>query len=452
MSSFFSPPASDADRAATALERLGTLHPKLIDLSLDRVWRLLDALGNPQDRLAPVIHIAGTNGKGSTQAFLRACLQAAGLKVQAYISPHLVHFNERIRLADGLISDGALADLLEQVEQVNKAQPITFFEVTTAAAFAAFAANPADVVLLETGLGGRLDATNVIARPAVTVLTPIGMDHEQFLGNRLDSIALEKSHIIKSGIPCISARQDAAAAAVIRERAQEMAAPLFTEGQDFTAHRNDAGQLVFEMGDTCWTLPAPALPGAHQLHNAALALATLVHLPDTCPLATPAPDALAEGMRSVSWPARLQRLTQGPLAESLPPGWELWLDGAHNPQAGQMLAQTLIDWRAQDPHRPTDLIMGMMGPKDAHGFFRPLHDKIHRLRAVPVPQEPNAKLPQAVAQAATEAGFSDVAVCPDVATALNALLTIAKQDNSPPRRLLICGSLYLAGTVLVENS
>jgi dihydrofolate synthase/folylpolyglutamate synthase len=441
--------SSAAQRAAFALDRLGALHPKLIDLSLDRVWRVLEALGNPQDRLAPVIHIAGTNGKGSTQAFLRACLEAAGVRVQAYTSPHLVRFNERIRLADGLISDGDLADLLERVERVNQGQPITFFEVTTAAAFSAFADNPADIVLLETGLGGRLDATNVVARPAVTALTPIGMDHEQFLGDRLDGIALEKAHIMKTGCPCVSARQDPNAAAVIAERAQEMGAPLFIEGRDFVAYADDGGRLVFEAGDVRWTLPAPALAGAHQIHNAGLALAALLHLPDASPLATPPEEALARGMESVSWPARLQRLTQGPLAAKLPEGWDLWLDGAHNPQAGQMLAKTLEGWRTEAPGRGIDLVMGMMGPKDAKGFFAPLHDKVQRLRAVPVPEEPNAKLPQAVAEAALSAGLPDVAVCADVAEALDGL--IAADQGEGPRRLLICGSLYLAGAVLAEN-
>lgn len=457
MTTVFSAPLSDADRAAQALDRLGTLHPKLIDLSLDRVWRLLKALGNPQDRLAPVVHVAGTNGKGSTVAVLRSCLEAAGLKVHAYTSPHLVRFNERIRVAGEIISDKSLADCLEEVERVNNSQPITFFEVTTCAAFLAFAQTPADVVLLETGLGGRLDATNVVARPAVTVLTPIGMDHEQFLGNTLDAIAMEKAHIIKEGVPCISARQEPAALAVIAERTREMNAPLVLEGRDFAVHADGQGAtgadgMVFETttskGPLCWHLPASALPGEHQMHNAAVSVAALLALmssPLTASwgMADVAQGIVDRGLKTVSWPARMQRLTHGPLVDHLPEGWELWLDGAHNPQAGQMLAQFLDGWK----DRPLDIIMGMMGPKDARGFFRPLVQHVRRLRAIPVPQEPNAKLPEAVAEAAEAEGVRDVSVATDALAALKTLVG----ETDQPRRVLICGSLYLAGALLGEN-
>ncbi|GAB3448849.1 bifunctional folylpolyglutamate synthase/dihydrofolate synthase [Insolitispirillum peregrinum] len=436
-----------ARRAAAALDRLGLLHPKLIDLSLDRVWRLLAALGNPQDRLPPVIHIAGTNGKGSTVAYLRACLTAAGLRVHSYISPHLVRFNERITLAGEMISDGALADLLERIETVNEGQPITFFEVTTCAAFAAFAEVPADVLILETGLGGRLDATNVVARPAATVLTPIGLDHEQFLGPTVAAIATEKAHIIKTGTPCVSAVQVPEAGAVLRAMAAQRQVPLAVAGEAFRVGVED-DQLVYSpiAGGAPWRLPLPALLGDHQIANAGVALAALevARDPRTGASLTPALEALATGMRTVSWPARMQRLTRGPLVDALPAGWELWLDGAHNPQAGAMLAGFLPRWADQ----PLDMIMGMMGPKDAEGFFRPLAAQVDRLRAVPVPQEPNAKSPELVATAGQQAGIADVAVCDSVTAALEALRQTA---GDSPRRVLICGSLYLAGTVLADN-
>lgn len=439
---------TQAERALLALDRLGLLHPKLIDLSLDRVWRLLAALGSPQDRLPPVIHIAGTNGKGSTVAYLRACFAAMGLRVHSYISPHLVRFNERICLGGKDISDGALADLLERIEHVNDGQPITFFEVTTCAAFAAFADTPADVLILETGLGGRLDATNVVACPAATVLTPIGMDHEQFLGNSLAAIAGEKAHILKAGAPCVSAAQPPEAMAVIAAMAAERGVSLAVAGRDFGAER-DGEALIYHpiRGGAPWRLPLPALVGEHQISNAAVALAALevARHPLTSDSLTPSLAALAEGMRSVRWPARLQRLSSGPLVEALPMGWELWLDGAHNPQAGAMLADFFPQWS----DRPLDMIMGMMGPKDAEGFFRPLAAQVARLRAVPVPQEPNAKPPELVAEAALASGIADVAVVESVAAGLAAL--VAASDGAP-RRVLICGSLYLAGTVLADHA
>lgn len=371
-----------------------------------------------------------------------------GLRVHSYISPHLVRFNERICLAGDDISDGALADLLERIEQVNDGQPITFFEVTTCAAFAAFAETAADVLILETGLGGRLDATNVVARPAVTILTPIGMDHEQFLGSSLAAIAGEKAHILKPGAPCISATQPPEAAAVIAAMAAERGVSLLVAGQDFSAEQQGEKLLYHPIsGGEPWHLPLPALVGEHQMANAAVALAALevARHPQTGASLTPSPQALAEGMRAVRWPARLQRLTKGPLVAALPQGWELWLDGAHNPQAGAMLADFFPRWA----DRPLDMIMGMMGPKDAEGFFRPLAAQVARLRAVPVPQEPNAKPPELVAEAALACGIADVAVVDDVAAGLAAL--VAASDGTP-RRVLICGSLYLAGTVLADHA
>lgn len=419
------------------LERLMALHPKVIDLSLDRVWRLLDALGNPQDTLPPVIHVAGTNGKGSTIAFLRAMLEAAGVRVHVYTSPHLVRFNERIRLAGEPIGDGALTALLEEAEAANGAAPITYFEITTCAALLGFSRTPADVVLLETGLGGRLDATNVVARPAVTVLTPIALDHQQFLGDTLAAIATEKAHIMKPGVPCVSARQPAEAAAVITRHAAAVGAPLAVAGHDFHMEQTSAG-LTYHGRGGALPLPAPALAGAHQIDNAAVALAVLDHLAG---IDVP-PAARAKGMADAHWPARLQRLTQGPLADALPQGWELWLDGGHNPAAGRVLAGMVETWG----DTPTDAILGMIGPKDAAGFLAPLAPCITRLRTVPVDGH-DTKTPEEMARIARQAGIGDTTAHDTVTAALHDLIATAPG----PRRVLICGSLYLAGAVLADN-
>ncbi|GAB3122486.1 bifunctional folylpolyglutamate synthase/dihydrofolate synthase [Novispirillum itersonii] len=428
-----------ADPSA-ALDRLTALHPKIIDLSLDRVWRLLAALGNPQDHLPPVVHVAGTNGKGSTVATLRACLEAAGKTVHVYTSPHLVRFNERIRLAGEIISDAALVALLEEVEAANAGQPITFFEVTTCAAFLAFSRTPADVVLLETGLGGRLDATNVVTRPAATVLTSISLDHQQYLGETLASIAAEKAEIMRPGVPCIAAAHPAEAAAVVDQAAARIGAVLWREGRDFTATAAETQTLSFVVGDLRLTLPRSRLPGDHQIQNAGLALAVLTRVPE---LAVPE-QALRDGLPAVEWPARLQPLSRGPLVEALPQGWDLWLDGGHNPDAGERLAAYL---RQQGETRPLDLVVGMIDTKDEAGFLRPLLPLVQRVRTVPVLSSAAGRLPQAVAETARGLGAADVSACDSVAAAVAALVA----DQTAPRRVLICGSLYLAGDVLATN-
>lgn len=421
------------------LARLTRLHPKVIDLSLDRVLALLDKLGRPQDRLPPVIHVAGTNGKGSTVATLRALYEAAGLRVHVYTSPHLVRFAERIRIAGGLPEDDALLALLEEVEQVNGSEPITFFEVTTAAAFLAFARVPADLVILETGLGGRLDATNVVARPALTIITPIAMDHESFLGDSLAAIAAEKAGIMKAGVPCVVACQLPEAAAVLAARAVELAVPLIQENRDFTVEAGLDGHLLF--GDI--TLPAPALAGAFQYRNAGLALAAAERLAADGVLPRLTPEILARGLVSVSWPARLQRLTSGPLVDMLPPGWELWLDGGHNPHAAAAIAAYAEDWR----DRPLLAVFGMLANKDVDGYFAPLAARFTALRAVAIPGEANTMSAEDAATAATRHGCMDARPVDNVAVALTELVT-----RSGPARVLICGSLYLAGVVLAENS
>lgn len=444
-------PASDTTTAGRqpgpVLDRLKTLHPKVIDLSLDRIHRLLAALGNPERQLPPVVHVAGTNGKGSTVAILRAMLEAAGHRVHVYTSPHLVRFNERIRLAGRLIEDEALTGLLEEVEAANAGQPITFFEVTTAAAFLAFSRVPADVVLLEVGLGGRLDATNVLEAPAVTAITRLSYDHQQYLGDTLLEIANEKAGIFRRDVPAVLAPQPSAEAqGMLEKRARLTRVPIHSwrvepEGDGFR----------FESAGRSGHFPRPALLGDHQIVNAGIAIACLDHLPVTVD-----DDAVRRGLAAVDWPARLQRLTRGPLAESLPEGWELWLDGGHNDSAGEVLAAQLVAWHGDDLAAgrtlPLLLVYGMLESKDPYAFLSPLAPFVTAVRAVAVPGD--FALMTAASMTATEAtevaklcAIADAASADSVAAGLAALIA----GRSGPARVLICGSLYLAGSVLAEN-
>lgn len=398
---------------------------------------LLRDLGNPQDRLPPVIHVAGTNGKGSVIAFLRAILEAAGHAVHVYTSPHLVRFNERIRLAGAEIEDAALVALLEECERVNADRPVTFFEITTAAAFLAFARQPADILLLETGLGGRLDATNLVARPALTVITPVSMDHQDFLGNTIDRIAAEKAGILKRGVTCVCAAQPRKAAPVFEQRADSLECPLIREGRDFFVVQRGS-ELAYRAGERSRRLPMLGLPGKHQARNAALALACIDALPGFS-----VPEASIEkGLGAVEWPARLQRLSRGPLPDLLPEGWELWLDGGHNPAAGRALAEQGRQWRG----KPLHLVVGMMSAKDPIGFLKPLAPRVVRLRAVPILGASGSLPAEALADAAERLAIAS-APADSVAEALRSL---AGADPTPAR-VLICGSLYLAGTVLRDN-
>jgi dihydrofolate synthase/folylpolyglutamate synthase len=416
-----------------ALARLTQLYPKLIDLSLGRTHRLLGDLGNPHHRLPPLIHVAGTNGKGSTVAMMRAVLEAAGYRVHVYTSPHLVRFAERIRLVGSVIDEALLLQMLEHVEKVNGGQPITFFEVTTAVAFLAFAQIPADVVLLETGLGGRFDSTNVIAKPAVTVLTSISMDHMQYLGETLALIAGEKAAIMKPGVPCVSVAQKPEAMEVIAAAAREIGATVKVQNKDWSI-TEEGGGLLFKGQHNTWKVPLPPLPGRHQYENAGLALAAL----DQSPFAIP-PFALRSGFRNVEWPARAQHLKQGPLVNALPAGWELWLDGGHNAGGGAAVAALAAD-RWGDA--PLHLICGMLTTKAAEDYLRPLAARAVSFTAVPIPGNDTAFAPADLAAAATAAGHKNVSVANDVAAALKA---ISPEGRG---RALICGSLYLAGEVL----
>ena len=422
-----------------ALERLKALHPKLIDLSLDRMRRLCAAVGDPQDRLPPVIHVAGTNGKGSTVAYLRAMAEAAGLKVHVFTSPHLVRFSERIRLAGTLITDEYLADVLDRVEAANAGHEITFFEITTAAAFVAFAEVPADLCIVEVGLGGILDATNVIQRPAVSVIAPIDIDHREFLGDTIAKIAVEKAGIIKPEAPVVSARQQGDAEDVLDTTAALAGVELTLMGRDFDAW-SERGRLLVQMKDRLLDLPAPSLPGEHQFANAGLAVAALLALGDS----RIDEAAMGRGIASAVWPARFQRLNAGPLAErAKAAGADLWLDGGHNPHAGRAVSRAVADLAARDG-RPVALISGLLANKDATGFFTPFRGVATKVFTVTF--EGHAAASAAETAAAAELAGLRAAACASVEDALTRALQL-----KPTPHVLICGSLYLAGEVLAMS-
>lgn len=414
-------------------ERLRLRHPQRIDLSLERMRRLCQALGNPQDRLPPVIHVAGTNGKGSTVAFIRAMAEAAGLKVHAYTSPHLVRFNERIRLAGDLISDQALNDVLNRVEAATDDGPgqATVFESTTAAAFVAMAEVPADLAVIEVGLGGTLDATNVISRPLVSVIAPVDLDHAEFLGTDLAGVAAEKAGILKAGAPAIVGRQGEIASRVIEAASRRVGARLSQLGVDFDAW-SEAGRMAWQGEDRLLDLPLPALTGPHQIDNAGLATAVAVEL--DLPEA-----AIAEGLRQVTWPARLQRLNRGPYGErAQAAGAELWLDGGHNPHAGRALA-LFLSLRQEKAPQPTALVCGLLASKDAGGFFEALAGT--GVTVFTCPFDGACVEPSALAAVARGHGLAAT----PVTSALDGLEQALRLGAG---RVVIGGSLYLAGEVL----
>ena len=425
------------------LGRLKRLHPLSIDLSLGRIERLLATLGQPERRLPPTIHIAGTNGKGSVTAYLKAMVEAAGKSVHAYTSPHLVRFNERIAVpgTDGRcrpIPEPDLVQLLERVEVANGGEPITFFEITTAAALLAFAERNADALLLEVGLGGRLDTTNVVQRPIVTVITSISMDHAERLGGTIEKIAAEKAGIMKRGVVCVTARQPEPVLDVLESQAAKTGALLKVFGRDFEAFVQ-RGRLLYQSEDRLLDLPLPALIGPHQVINAGVAIAAAL---EARPLGL-GDNAIAEGLTSVQWPARMQRLSNGPLPTLLKREDELWLDGGHNPAGGEALAQTLADLEERAP-RPLWLVCGMLGQKDASGFLTPFRGLAQRFLAVPIAGAHEAPHPpERLASIARDVGL-DAEVAPDVETALKRIRAASKG----PVRVLICGSLSLAGHVL----
>jgi dihydrofolate synthase / folylpolyglutamate synthase len=420
--------------------RLLALHPKRIDLSLDRVLRLLDALGNPQRNLPPVIHVAGTNGKGSTIAFMRAMLEAVGRSVHVYTSPHLVRFNERFRIASTLVSDDALAAALEECERANAGEPITVFEIETAAGFLLFSRNPADVLLLEVGLGGRLDATNVVEKPLVSVITPVSMDHLEFLGDTLEKIAAEKAAILKRGVPGVIARQADVAMAVIERQAQNIRAPLHAAGEHWNVHE-EHGRLVYQDEEGLLDLPAPKLNGRHQFDNAGVAIAALrvsgLKLPNT---------AYETGVVKAEWPARLQLLSHGALKALAPPDSELWLDGGHNADGGRAVAAAIAHFEERVP-RPLVLIVGMLSTKDCAGYLQNFAGLARRVFAIPIPNQEKGLSAEAIAQAARSVGIT----AERYATIEEALAAASRLQLDPPPRIVIAGSLYLAGEVLAKN-
>ena len=424
------------------LQRLMQLYPRAIDLGLERIERLLAEMGSPHKKLPPVVHVAGTNGKGSLVAYLRAMSEAAGYRAHVYTSPHLVRFNERIRVAGRLIEDDELAAVLTECEEVNAGKPITFFEITTVAAFVAFARVPADIAILEVGLGGRRDTTNV-ADPALCAITPIGFDHTGFLGDKLEGIAAEKAGILKHGAPAVIGRQREVSAEVIAAQAAKLGVPLFRMGREWQMAPTETG-FRYESDLLTLDLPAPALVGAHQLDNAATAVACVERLR----AAKFAIDdkAMRTGLASVEWPARLQKLTRGPLVEALPPGCELWLDGGHNEDCGFALARMASDWAKEPAPLPLYLVFGMLTTKDASGFLRPLARHANAARAVPFPEGHSAYTPVEACAKAAEVGL-DCVPTNDIGAALEDLLA----TQPAPMRILICGSLYLAGAVLARN-
>ena len=423
------------------IERISRLHPKKIDLTLGRMWRILERLDHPERRIPPVIHVAGTNGKGSTVAYLRAILEAAGLRVHVFTSPYLVRINECVRLAGTLVGDDDLRDALLECERANGGEPLTQFEIKTAAAFLLFAKTPADVLLLEVGLGGRLDSTNVVETPLASVITPIGIDHVEFLGDSLTQIAGEKAGIIKRGVPVISAEQLPEAETVIEQRAKQMRSPLHAAGQDWHVNM-EHGRLVYQDERGLLDLAAPRLFGRHQFDNAGLAIATL-RAQDRFSI-----DAAAfeRGVTGAEWPARMQRLTSGHLVDEAPRDAELWLDGGHNVDGGRVAAAALGDLEER-VSRPLVVITGMMGNKDAKGFLANFAGLTRHVIAVPIPDMENAMAPEVLADAARA-----LEMRAEIAVSVGAALqSVARLAYEIPPRILIAGSLYLAGHVLAEN-
>lgn len=425
-------------RTDAILARLLALHPnKLIDLKLNRIERLLEALGRPQDRLPPVIHVAGTNGKGSTIAHCRAFLEAADKSVHVYTSPHLVAFRERIRLAGELVSTRQLNKALEECEQVNNGQPITYFEITTAAAFYLFAQIPADYLLLEVGLGGRFDATNVVPKPLGTIITPVSIDHTEFLGDTLGAIAHEKAGILKRGVPAVVGRQPDEARYAIEGEAARLSVPIQIAGQDFDGYAQN-GRLIYQDETGLLDLPPSRLAGPFQYDNAALAVAAVRHFK------LPVTEAqIASGLGKVNWPARFMPITNGVLRDLLPNSHELWLDGGHNEAGGKVLADALISMQRHSP-RPLVLVMGTFANKDAKAFlshFGKLPEKVLTLSI------PGDRASWSARELADQAGQIGLDARP-VRSIKSALGLAAEIKNA---RVVICGALHLAGNVLAQN-
>ncbi|TCP87653.1 dihydrofolate synthase/folylpolyglutamate synthase [Rhizobium sp. PP-CC-2G-626] len=438
----------EASEATQEIDKLLALHPKGFDLSLERVTRLLDRLGNPQDRLPPVIHVAGTNGKGSVTAFSRAILEAAGLSVHVHTSPHLVSWHERYRLGvkggrGQYATDAVLADAVRRVAAANRGETITVFEILTAVTFVLFSEHPADVAIIEVGLGGRFDATNVIKTPAVSTIMPISLDHQAYLGDRVELIAAEKAGIMKRGCPVVIGQQEEEAARdVLVTTAERLRCPVSVYGQDFMAHE-EFGRLIYQDDDGLIDLPLPRLPGRHQYANAAAAIRTI-----RAAGFDPSDEAIEKGLTTVEWPGRLQRLTSGRLAERAPKRAEIWVDGGHNPGAGKVIAETMANLEERDP-RPLFLIIGMINTKDPAGYFQAFSGLAEQVFTVPIRDSDVGIDPAALAEDAAAQGF-EVEPVSSVTEAL-AILSVLFENQPIAPRILIGGSLYLVGNVLADN-
>ena len=425
------------------LERLLKLHPKLIDLSLSRLKKLLDSLGNPEENLPPIIHVAGTNGKGSTVATLAAIYKSADYRVHIYTSPHLVRFTERIVVSGSEISKNYLEELLIECEDSNNGESITFFEITTAAAMLAFSRNPADLLLLEVGLGGRFDATNVIETPTLSVITPVSMDHQDFLGNTIDEIAFEKAGILKPSVPAIIGPQTNKALNVIKRRALELGSSAYIFGENWNISPAN-NQLMFKIGSKSSIVPRPNLLGDHQIQNAGCALASVKLLNGQFPVS---PQEIDMGLVSINWPARLQKLKEGNLIENLLEDVEIWIDGGHNQDAAKAIASTLRDWRTASPEISIHMVFGALKNRCPQNFLQYFTNVIDTIRAVDIPGETNALSASEIETAALECGLKAYP-----AKGIGPAITDIISNSSGKRRILICGSLYLAGAVLRENS
>ena len=415
------------------LNRLRQIHPREIDLSLGRIENLMARLGSPQNSMPPTIHVAGTNGKGSTIAFLRAMLEAAGMRVHVYTSPHLIDFAERIVLAGKVISEDHLIKVLSECERVNNGEPITFFEITTAAAFLAFAGTPADIVILETGLGGRLDATNIVKKPALTVITPISMDHMQFLGNSLDKIAAEKAAIQKAAVPSVIAPQERVAQNILLAQGQKVGTDIFLYDRDWRVSISTDG-FVYQSSEMHLHLPNPSLYGHHQFINAGCAIAGLEKLPNH----NPTEKAIQIGLKETVWPGRLEKIDSGQLSISLPQNWELWVDGGHNAGAGKVIGQTLLSWI----DKPTHLLIGMLDTKQAREFLAPMASHAKDIYTVEIPDQPNTASASSLADIARDLDLQSY-VADNVRSAISTIIA----EEKKPSRILVCGSLYLLSHV-----
>lgn len=425
------------------LERIGKLHPKIIDLSLERLKRLLNILGNPENKLPPTIHVAGTNGKGSTISMLRAIHNTAGRATHTYTSPHLVRFTERFIIANKEIKQNIINEILHECEIANGGESITLFEIITAAGFLAFSRHKADLLFLEVGLGGRFDATNVVSNPILSIITPISLDHQQYLGDTLNKISYEKAGILKPNIPAIIGPQHSDALAVIKLKARETNSPLhiFRRDWNITETKN---AMKFEVGNSTKYMEKPSLKGNHQIQNAGIALAAVNYLKEYLPITD---SEMQQGLKNVYWPARLQKLTAGPLIDLLPNQVELWLDGGHNQSATLAIAKTLIDWKTNDPLLTVHLVFGSLNNRDTTDLLAPFINIIQLIRTVSIPGQPNTENPNITATLAVSLGLSATA-CSDVNTAVTDIVN----STMGKRIIIVCGSLYLAGSILTDHN